>query len=1097
MLSMDKPLITRKIRAKLEKVFAIGLAMTTLVWLSGFAVALAPQVANAASLPDGTLIRGPDGIKVYVVNAEGYKRHIFNPAVFNMYQNLSWNNIQSVDQATLDSYTTSDLYRVAGTAPVYSVTENADGTATKHWLNMTASDFVSCGYNWNQVFTVNQQEANYYPTGSDLTSTNCSSTTTPTTPTAQAGLTVTAAAPSSTAVVAGQAAAALGSYTFANGDSSTDTVTQVVLTRTGLSADTSLDNVYLYNGNTRITDAANVSNGTVTFSNTSGLFTVAPNSSTTITVKADVDAAAGGQSVGVELASATAVTSNATAVNGTFPLASGVVSIATGTLATVAVGANNSVAASNVNAGTTNYTFWGDTLTVGQRPVKLSYVRFQEIGSVATTDIQSLGLYVNGTQVGSTANVGTDGSVVFDLSSSPVTLNTGASTLTLQGNIIGGSNRSVSFSIENAADLQVVDSNYNVAVLPTGIPAASGLQTINAGQVVVNLDPSFNGTTITGGTSNTEIAQYTFTAYGEAMKISSLNVNFTANGINGNGKLANVHLTVNGGQIGTTQNWTGAALTFQLGSSLVIPAGTTDTIGVYADTIDTAGTDITAGTLQATLSGAANNAQGQSSLALATVPTAGIAGNTMTVSTAAVSISTNTSFVAQNILAQTQKQLIGSYVISAGAAEGVKLTGMTVGVVVDGTNMTLNDVTNLTTDQTGTQTYGTPTATNNFPISTTIAANSSLTVNVYANIGAAAATGTIHTSLALTGLGATSNTAINVAAVNGPTLTVAAGSLTNPPTLDVTALPSQFVLGGNSVSNAAVYNFVSNVGTSTITEMKFMVAGGQTASPATSFNSGVSPIQSVTVGGVTVPVVSDGNGNLVADVTGLNITIPVQNGGQTVTVTPNLNTVGTNGVTSGAKFNLDLLYVKYMVGSSVDTMGSLTVGNNALTVLSNPLKAVASDPTVSLASGGNSLTPGSNVIATVTVTANAAGNVTVTQLPLTINTNGATVAADTLVVKNTSTGATTTATNAAINPGTAFTGNIDVSAIGSVPAGTTVTFAVIAGNVTESGTGNSIVTAIVNTTPAAFLWNDVKGGGANLTGSYILNYPTNAVSVSN
>jgi hypothetical protein len=469
----------------------------------------------------------------------------------------------------------------------------------------------------------------------------------------------------------------------------------------------------------------------------------------------------------------------------------------------------------------------------------------------------------------------------------------------------------------------------------------------------------------------------------------------------------------------------------------------------------------------------------------------------MTVSTAAVSISTNTSFVAQNILAQTQKQLIGSYVISAGAAEGVKLTGMTVGVVVDGTNMTLNDVTNLTTDQTGTQTYGTPTATNNFPISTTIAANSSLTVNVYANIGAAAATGTIHTSLALTGLGATSNTAINVAAVNGPTLTVAAGSLTNPPTLDVTALPSQFVLGGNSVSNAAVYNFVSNVGTSTITEMKFMVAGGQTASPATSFNSGVSPIQSVTVGGVTVPVVSDGNGNLVADVTGLNITIPVQNGGQTVTVTPNLNTVGTNGVTSGATFNLDLLYVKYMVGSSVDTMGSLTVGNNALTVLSNPLEAVASDPTVSLASGGNPLTPGSNVIATVTVTANAAGNVTVTQLPLTINTNGATVAADTLVVKNISTGATTTATNAAIVPGTAFTGNINVSAIGSVPAGTTVTFAVIAGNVTESGTGNSIVTAIVNTTPAAFLWNDVKGGGANLAGTYILNYPTDSVHVSN
>ncbi len=68
----------------------------------------------------------------------------------------------------------------------------------------------------------------------------------------------------------GQVGADIAHFAF----SGSGTVTQVVVNRIGVSADTSLNNVYLYMGNNRITDAGTFSNGKVSFSNSNGLFTV-------------------------------------------------------------------------------------------------------------------------------------------------------------------------------------------------------------------------------------------------------------------------------------------------------------------------------------------------------------------------------------------------------------------------------------------------------------------------------------------------------------------------------------------------------------------------------------------------------------------------------------------------------------------------------------------------------------------------------------------------------------------------------------------------------------------------------------------------------
>ena len=114
----------------------------------------------------GTLIRGNNRYQVYIIKPP-YKRHIFNPAVFNMYSHFNWDSVKDLDPNIIDSYITSDIYRALNDPRVYSLEEidETKGKAIKHHLQMTAKRFKEKGYRWNQVFIVNDEERDYYETG--------------------------------------------------------------------------------------------------------------------------------------------------------------------------------------------------------------------------------------------------------------------------------------------------------------------------------------------------------------------------------------------------------------------------------------------------------------------------------------------------------------------------------------------------------------------------------------------------------------------------------------------------------------------------------------------------------------------------------------------------------------------------------------------------------------------------------------------------------------------------------------------------------------------------------------------------------------------
>lgn len=124
-----------------------------------------------SGIQEGDLVRGPDGIKVYIVNWHGYKRHIFNPAIFNMYGHFKWDQIKAVSQSTLNSLKSSDFYRADGDFKVFSLKEidERKGLAQKRWMNFSGDKFTQLGYKWEQVFIINTKERDYYQEGIPLT----------------------------------------------------------------------------------------------------------------------------------------------------------------------------------------------------------------------------------------------------------------------------------------------------------------------------------------------------------------------------------------------------------------------------------------------------------------------------------------------------------------------------------------------------------------------------------------------------------------------------------------------------------------------------------------------------------------------------------------------------------------------------------------------------------------------------------------------------------------------------------------------------------------------------------------------------------------
>lgn len=593
-----------------------------------------------------------------------------------------------------------------------------------------------------------------------------------------------ASQPSST-LVSGQAIGEVARYTFTNQTSSAANITNVVLNRIGVSNDSSLGDVYLYDGSIRLTDAAGISSGVVTFNQPSGLFTVPAGSSRTISVRANIAASTSGQTVGFALNSALANI----AVTGLLPVSGNVLSIADANLATVDLNTSTSPSSSSITAQA-DYTVWQNTVTIGTRAVDLKAVTFRMGGSVSASDIQNFRLYVDGTQVGSAVSmVDANRYLTIDLSNSPVRLETGGRVIKVVADIVAGASRTFQMQLRQASDILAVDSQLGQPVLSTKngstfAVAQATEATISAGSVSVNKSTSSPTSNVTVGGTNVKFASFDFRASGEDVKIENLNV-FASTTVALAG-LNDGKVFVNGVQVGSTKDLTEAtAVNFTFGSSFIVKAGTTATVDIYADAKKADGTSFSDGAqARISLTASTANGSGQSSLTSVTAPGSTVDGNWVTLSSSSLSVTKYSGYGAQTIVAGVNGARLGSLVMSAGSSEGVAVNTIT--IQLDATasaeadkisNLMLKD--NATGAQIGVTKTTPSSGANSFAVNFTVPASGTKVIDVYGDVLSGAANGNFIAGVGADGTGSVTGTSASQAVVdnNLQTITIGSGSL--------------------------------------------------------------------------------------------------------------------------------------------------------------------------------------------------------------------------------------------------------------------------------------------------------------------------------
>jgi len=948
------------------------------------------------------------------------------------------------------------------------------------------------------------------------------------TPSGSISATLAYSTPAAGAVIGSQATADMLHINFTG----TGTVTSVTLQRSGISDQNLFTNVYLYDGNTRITDgySFNVSGQLVM----NGL-SIAVNGSHIISVRADVMASASATQ-GSAVITLTGYTANGATMSAN--VAGNSMAVVSGSLASAWLAANTMATTANVNAGTTQYTFWTDSLQINTRAVLLKTANFKMIGSAPTDALSNIKLFIDGVDSGKVATIAAiNGSnyAMFDLTSAPLTLTTGSHTIDVRANIEKGTNRTIQLSVAQSPDLTVTDPQVgvNIAVLGAAgvaFSANSGTNvTILTGSATVVVDPSFTSqTTISGGATNAVIARFKVHAYGEDVKVSSLNVIPSILGATSTGAtcttdgttgalatgtcgLNNVTLYFNGSQVGSQVNYaaatytmgtvtTGTAIAYSLGSQVIIPAGQDSILEVRADLQTSGSIAYTGGTIKVGLPLETTNGQGMSSQSTIAVPTAAVATNGLTIGSGGLQVAANSSYLSQAISPSTANVKIGSYILqNQSTSQSIRLTSLS--IVTTTSTATINNFSALrTSDTTGAgstpvQFSGTGTGTTStdvFSVNDILAAGATMTIDIFANTGSAT-TGSIATTLNVSSIGSVDNIAATSGAKTGQTLTLGTGTIATPTIVTASTTPAQYVASSilSPATNAsqATFSFISTSGAATISELKFTVSGSD-ADPSNT-------VTNICVGSVCASPVAG-----IADLTGLSLIVPNGGSGLTQSAQISYSGVGTGGIIPGMGSTVSLTYVKYSSGGTTTTISP--------SVAANMVTLVGSKPTVTVATGGNTgmVLGASTKVGQVTVTADAKGDIKLNKLTFSIGYSGYTVAPTSTSAEYIALGGQTTAisgsscadsSSAAVETCTFGTGYDSDFRIG---AGQSQQFDLYMTNDNGSNTtAGSIARISSSLTSAGFVWDDTSANGVlsegvARTGALIYGFPTNSYSVS-
>jgi hypothetical protein len=729
------------------------------------------------------------------------------------------------------------------------------------------------------------------------------------------------------------------------------TVTSMVLKRIGVSADTSISNAYLFDRDTqqRLTDGASVSSGSlITFNNPSGLFTVTGNK--TISVRVDL-AANAGETIGIQLVSFTVSGGSPATVN----LSGNLFTVATATLASVSIASSTITGSGNSDPGN-DVLLWQGQMTVSTRNVVFNRIALRQMGNINNaTDIRNFRLFVDGVVVSTVANLDANGYVTF--ANLNQTLQTGTRTLKILADVIGGSSRTVQMSLRGNYDINVTDTQYNLspAVTISGgqFPAGPVAFTVNSGSLIATKATNSPATNVTLNGSDVPLAIYTFTAYGEPVRIQTLTVGaIVAQGVGpATSSLRNGRILVNGTQYGSTANISNAGTSYT--TNFTVNPGSPATVEIRSDVFDAGtGNSLSAtSTIQVKLVAGSGNGTAQVSLGTVSVPTSEVLANTVSVQSGSLTITKTTSYANQTTIIPQTNYKLADFSITNGNVEDVNVNTMTLTYTASGTfdNTDLQNVyvkygSNMTTVK------ASPSTSDAFTVTFTVAKNTTVPIQVYGDIKSGAITtgDAVRVNLAITGTTAASGQSANVAATNGQTIAGVTGG-TYTVSLDGTAPNSQIVSAPGSIVSSVAKVQPVNDGLN-LTGLTVQITDPSAVSSFDLLFNG-SVVRSAIPAATSVAV------------TGLNVNVPANTNG-ILSARLNLSGVGVGLGTTGANLTTNL---NNFTGTSPSTGASASITGSASGTAIYAYKAV---PVIARGTNGVStvLGAGTKTVADFTIT---------------------------------------------------------------------------------------------------------------------------------
>ncbi|MBD3208645.1 MAG: hypothetical protein GF370_04315, partial [Candidatus Nealsonbacteria bacterium] len=304
-------------------------------------------------------------------------------------------------------------------------------------------------------------------------------------------------------------------------------VSGLKLQRTGLSKSSDLSGVYLYEGGKKVAEASSVSYREISFSNSPYLFEVSEEGKT-ITVKADLGIdVTEGKTINLTLSSGQDIDTSSSIVQGNFPLEGNSMSVmAVDDIGRMIVATSSNP--SSVAPGTQGFKVMSFKLKGRNKDLNVESIKISPIGSAGTSSLTNFELHYDEDLLASGSQE-KDGSVVFDLSSSPLKIVSGTQKeLYIEADVVGGYAKNIQFAIKKPLDVLCKEKGRGIYIKPdAGViggfsPVESVPAKITGGGLVVELSASSPVGNVALDATDVDVAEYRLRALGESIQVNSL-----------------------------------------------------------------------------------------------------------------------------------------------------------------------------------------------------------------------------------------------------------------------------------------------------------------------------------------------------------------------------------------------------------------------------------------------------------------------------------------------------------------------------------------------------------------------------------------------